>query len=534
MTESANRQLVDMLDHVWRSMADLGARSTRPSGSSRPSAPGGRCRTTWCTSPRSSGVILGRPPGRAEDVPDDLPHVKNDFGTSNETRVDSRRSWTGADALDEFHAPHRGAARAAPRARRRRLRRRLVDADGPGHRRRPARLPRSSTRGCTNRTCGGRSTGPATSSRAAADLTARDDGRARCRTSSGRKWGLPTVPPSCSPSPARSRATAAVEVVGGRARPLDTPPAAPTVTPHAGVGRVRPPRVRPHRTGRGAGRGTRRDRRRRRARRRDRAPSSTTCSDVRGNGAGAERRPTSCEPNRGGSTDDPGHERGARERVPNASCCCCTATAPTSATSAACSRYLDPEGQFVTVLPARPGRRAARVLVVRRDGTDRRRARRASPRRSPRSTTCSTRPARSTGFARSEAVVGGFSQGGGLALALGAAAESDRARPAGVLAMSPFVATEPAPGRRRLGCGEAAPRPPPARHRGPDDPGAAAPATWPRPWSTQGVPIVFAEYPMGHEVALESVQQAPGLARRGARAASSRRSRSPSRRPKGR
>ena len=25
MTESANRQLVDMLDHVWRSMADLGS-----------------------------------------------------------------------------------------------------------------------------------------------------------------------------------------------------------------------------------------------------------------------------------------------------------------------------------------------------------------------------------------------------------------------------------------------------------------------------------------------------------------------------
>src|SRR3954451_12464459 len=42
------------------------------------------------------------------------------------------------------------------------------------------------------------------------------------------------------------------------------------------------------------------------------------------------------------------------------------------------------------------------------------------------------------GMARDQAVVGGFSQGGGLALAL-APGPHDRPRPAGVLAMSPFV-----------------------------------------------------------------------------------------------
>ncbi len=42
------------------------------------------------------------------------------------------------------------------------------------------------------------------------------------------------------------------------------------------------------------------------------------------------------------------------------------------------------------------------------------------------------------GFDRAQAVVGGFSQGAGLALALGLG-PSDRPRPAGVLAMSPFV-----------------------------------------------------------------------------------------------
>ena len=43
------------------------------------------------------------------------------------------------------------------------------------------------------------------------------------------------------------------------------------------------------------------------------------------------------------------------------------------------------------------------------------------------------------GMQRADAVVGGFSQGAGLALAL-ALGPTDRARPAGVLAMSPFVA----------------------------------------------------------------------------------------------
>src|SRR5262249_42460767 len=42
------------------------------------------------------------------------------------------------------------------------------------------------------------------------------------------------------------------------------------------------------------------------------------------------------------------------------------------------------------------------------------------------------------GFERAEAVVGGFSQGAGLALAL-ALGPSEKPRPAGVLAMSPFV-----------------------------------------------------------------------------------------------
>ena len=55
MTESANRQLVDMLDQVWGSMADLGSTLDETEWKQPTECPGGRCRTTSCTSPRSSG-----------------------------------------------------------------------------------------------------------------------------------------------------------------------------------------------------------------------------------------------------------------------------------------------------------------------------------------------------------------------------------------------------------------------------------------------------------------------------------------------
>jgi uncharacterized protein (TIGR03083 family) len=46
--------------------------------------------------------LLGRP-APDHELPDDMPHVKNDFGRSNEVFVDARRSWSGADVLAEFH-----------------------------------------------------------------------------------------------------------------------------------------------------------------------------------------------------------------------------------------------------------------------------------------------------------------------------------------------------------------------------------------------------------------------------------------------
>jgi thioredoxin 1 len=102
--------------------------------------------------------------------------------------------------------------------------------------------------------------------------------------------------------------------------------------------------------------------------------------------------------------------------------------------------------------------------------------------------------------------VAGFSQGAGLALMLGLQ-RSDRAHPAGVLAMSAFVPTDTLEADVDW---EAAKAVPVLLQHGSDDP--MIPVQRARDLAQvldgHGVPLVFTEYPMAHEVALESVQQA--------------------------
>jgi thioredoxin len=107
------------------------------------------------------------------------------------------------------------------------------------------------------------------------------------------------------------------------------------------------------------------------------------------------------------------------------------------------------------------------------------------------------------GFDRAQAVVGGFSQGAGLALAL-ALGPTTRTRPAGVLAMSPFVP----PGLLEVDL-DAAREVAVLLQHGSADPMVPAAGTRQLAEALQGagVPVVFGEFPMGHEVALESVQQ---------------------------
>jgi thioredoxin len=109
------------------------------------------------------------------------------------------------------------------------------------------------------------------------------------------------------------------------------------------------------------------------------------------------------------------------------------------------------------------------------------------------------------GLAREDAIFGGFSQGAGLALLL-AIRSGASARPAGVLAMSPF-----APAGDSLDIDwEAARSIPVLLQHGTEDPmiPISAARHLAAVLSEHDVPLVYREYPMGHQVALESVQDA--------------------------
>ncbi len=109
------------------------------------------------------------------------------------------------------------------------------------------------------------------------------------------------------------------------------------------------------------------------------------------------------------------------------------------------------------------------------------------------------------GFDRSQAIFGGFSQGGGLALALGLFTPADgrpRVRPAGVLAMSPAAMTGPVDeGARDVRV---------LVQHGRDDP--LIPVQRSRDLARDlrgfGIPTLYREYPMEHQVALEGLRDA--------------------------
>jgi thioredoxin 1 len=108
---------------------------------------------------------------------------------------------------------------------------------------------------------------------------------------------------------------------------------------------------------------------------------------------------------------------------------------------------------------------------------------------------------------RAEAIVGGFSQGAGLALAL-ALRTSDRPHPLGVVAFSPAL---PQASLDEIQPDwDAATKIPVLLQRGTHDPlvPVARSRDLARELDEHGVPLVYTEYPMEHQVAMESVQQA--------------------------
>ena len=93
--------MVDALDEVWTRIAALGAGLTEEEWKRPTEVPGWTVQDNMTHLTDLEAMILGRP---APDhrAPDDLAHVKNEPGVRNERYVDSRRGWTGADALAEF------------------------------------------------------------------------------------------------------------------------------------------------------------------------------------------------------------------------------------------------------------------------------------------------------------------------------------------------------------------------------------------------------------------------------------------------
>jgi thioredoxin len=163
--------------------------------------------------------------------------------------------------------------------------------------------------------------------------------------------------------------------------------------------------------------------------------------------------------------------------------------------------HLDPNGRFLFVLPRAPLPFPPGFMWYQTDGIPE-----GGPELIPSvdalddllDAACAER-----GFERSQAVVGGFSQGAALGLALGLR-RSPRPRPAGVLAMSGFLPETPgleydfataAP--VLIQHGSADPLIPVSRGR------EAA-----RTLAEAGVPVVYREYPMAHQVAVECLADA--------------------------
>ena len=98
---ATDQELVDQLGRVWGSLSDVGRALSEAEWKTPTEVPGWSAQDNVAHVTALEWRLLGRPdPDHV--LPDDLPHVHNDFGRTNELFVDSRRSWPGADVLAEF------------------------------------------------------------------------------------------------------------------------------------------------------------------------------------------------------------------------------------------------------------------------------------------------------------------------------------------------------------------------------------------------------------------------------------------------
>ncbi len=102
MTDSPtdDQELVDRLEEVWASIDSMCANLTEAQWKTPTDLPGWSVQDNVVHISAIESSILGRP--APDHTPPDYDHVKNEVGQRNEIWIDSRRSWPGTKALDEF------------------------------------------------------------------------------------------------------------------------------------------------------------------------------------------------------------------------------------------------------------------------------------------------------------------------------------------------------------------------------------------------------------------------------------------------
>jgi uncharacterized protein (TIGR03083 family) len=95
-----DQELVDRLEEVWASIDSMCANLTEAQWKTPTDLPGWSVQDNVVHISAIESSLLGRP--APDHTPPDYDHVKNDVGKNNEVWVDSRRSWSGQEVLDEF------------------------------------------------------------------------------------------------------------------------------------------------------------------------------------------------------------------------------------------------------------------------------------------------------------------------------------------------------------------------------------------------------------------------------------------------
>jgi len=96
-----DQQMVDVLEEVWASIERMGDGLREDEWKRSTELPGWSVQDNLVHLTAIEAMSLGRP-WTGHEAPE-ATHVRNPIGQSNEHAVDSRRSWSGEQALAEFH-----------------------------------------------------------------------------------------------------------------------------------------------------------------------------------------------------------------------------------------------------------------------------------------------------------------------------------------------------------------------------------------------------------------------------------------------